>query len=143
MAAMLTGGCQCGAVRYTLLALPRDVYWCHCRMCQRAVGGPAAAFVNVAKTEIVFAGDPAYHASSAIGRRGFCAQCGTPISFDYPDAARIDISLGSLDDATGLVPHSHFGVESHLPGWIALGDLPVQRADDYPPLAERWAAAQP
>ena len=34
-----TGGCQCGAVRYALYAMPEGSV-CHCRMCQKAVGGP-------------------------------------------------------------------------------------------------------
>ena len=36
----LTGGCQCGRVRYALSVVPDDVSVCHCRMCQKAVGGP-------------------------------------------------------------------------------------------------------
>ena len=40
-----TGGCQCGAVRYALYAQPAALNLCHCRMCQKAVGGPFAAFV--------------------------------------------------------------------------------------------------
>ena len=37
---VLTGGCQCGAVRYALYAMPERAGICHCRMCQKAVGGP-------------------------------------------------------------------------------------------------------
>jgi hypothetical protein len=40
---ILTGGCQCGAIRYVLTAPPESVHLCHCRMCQKAVGGPFAA----------------------------------------------------------------------------------------------------
>ena len=38
----LTGGCPCGAVRYTLDRRPMFVHCCHCRWCQRETG---SAFV--------------------------------------------------------------------------------------------------
>ena len=37
------GGCQCGAVRYRATSLRQDAHICHCRMCQKAVGGAFAA----------------------------------------------------------------------------------------------------
>jgi len=42
----MTGGCQCGAVRYALYEVPVSTV-CHCRMCQKAVGGPFAALSKV------------------------------------------------------------------------------------------------
>lgn len=135
------GGCQCGAVRY-VTAAPRDRYWCHCRMCQRATGGVAAAFVNVAKADLRWEkGEPAYFMSSPIGRRGFCAACGTPLCFDYPDSPRMDLTAGSLDEPPEPPNMPHFGVESRVPGWIPADDLPAMRSDEYAPLAERWAKA--
>ncbi len=36
----ITGGCLCGAVRYESSEPPQRTLYCHCRMCQRAGGGP-------------------------------------------------------------------------------------------------------
>jgi hypothetical protein len=33
--AHMTGGCQCGAVRYALMSEPTHASICHCRMCQK------------------------------------------------------------------------------------------------------------
>ena len=33
-----TGGCACGAIRYTCAGAPRDMGNCHCRDCQQATG---------------------------------------------------------------------------------------------------------
>jgi hypothetical protein len=46
---VMTGGCQCGAVRYALFETP-VLTVCHCRMCQKAVGGPFAALSKVPMT---------------------------------------------------------------------------------------------
>ncbi len=45
MAETMTGGCQYGRVRYEVEIANDDAYLCHCRMCQKATGGIAAAFV--------------------------------------------------------------------------------------------------
>ena len=137
----ISGGCQCGAVRFTGRADPAKAYWCHCRMCQRAVGNVAAAFVNVGKADTSMAGPVAHYMSSPFGRRGFCAACGTPLTFDYPDSLNMDLTLGALDDPGAFRPTSHFGVESWVEGWIQHDDLPVTRADDDAPLQARWKAA--
>ena len=43
----LTGGCQCGAVRYQLHSSPTKPHLCHCRMCQKAFGSYFAALALV------------------------------------------------------------------------------------------------
>lgn len=139
-ASVVTGGCQCGAVRYAAAAIDTNGYWCHCRMCQRAVGNVAAALVNALKADVTWmTREPAYFASSPIARRGFCPACGTPLSFDYPDSPKMDLTVGSLDDPAMIRLTSHFGVETRVPGWIAPDALPAVRCDAYAPLAARWA----
>lgn len=44
----MTGGCQCGRIRYAVRPDNNDACLCHCRMCRKAAGGGAAAFVQVA-----------------------------------------------------------------------------------------------
>lgn len=143
MTTPITGGCQCGRIRYSCTDPSRDGYYCHCRMCQRAVGHVAAAFWNVTKASVTFEGaEPDHFASSPIGRRGFCAACGTPLTFDYPDSARMDLTVGSLDDPAAIALTSHFGAESRVPGWIAEDGLPATRCEEYQPLADRWAGVR-
>ena len=46
----ITGGCQCGAVRYALHAVPTNPHICHCRMCQKAFGSFFAPLARVPPT---------------------------------------------------------------------------------------------
>ena len=140
----VTGGCQCGAVRYAARLASDEAYFCHCRMCQRAVGNVAAALVNPRRADVTWTTrEPDRFASSKIAHRGFCAACGTPLTFEYDAGSeRIDLTVGSLDDPSLVRLTSHFGVESRVAHWIAPDDLPTQRCDAYAPLAARWAAVQ-
>ena len=120
-----TGGCQCGAVRYALYAEPERVHLCHCRKCQRAVGGPFAAFAPVRLADFAWTrGAPAIHRSSETATRGFCAACGTPLSFQHDGGDWIDVTIGSLDRPEAVAPECHYGVESRLPWLDALDALP-------------------
>lgn len=142
MSEALTGGCQCGAVRFSTTHAGRDAYWCHCRMCQRALGNVAAAFWNVTKDSLTWQGERTTYMSSPFGRRGFCGACGTPLTFDYPDSPKIDLTVGALDNPGAVSLTSHFGTESRVHGWTAGEGLPEMRTDDYAPLQQRWAKVQ-
>lgn len=124
----LTGGCQCGAVRYRLTAAPTLVAVCHCRMCQRAAGAPFVAFATLPAAAVAWQGEPAWFESSDIARRSFCPACGTPLAFQYlpghPEADTLDITVATLDDPTALPPTEEAGVESRLSWLDGLGTLP-------------------
>jgi hypothetical protein len=128
----MTGGCQCGAVRYALFETPESTV-CHCRMCQKAVGGPFAAFSKVQTAHFAWTrGEPASFNSSSVAERHFCAACGTPLTFHYLDGEAIEVSTGSLDNAARVPPTMNFGIEARL-GWIELlapGRLPETLTSD-------------
>lgn len=137
----LEGGCLCGRVRYCATPDHRDGYYCHCRMCQLAFGNTRAAYFNLRKAEVQWLAAPAYYASSKIARRGFCNQCGTPLSFEFLDSERMDLSIGSLDEPSAMKPTEHFGVESRIAAWHAPDGLPEKRIDDFAPIVQRWRDA--
>ncbi len=126
----ITGGCQCGAVRYALSDTPRSTV-CHCRMCQRAVGNVFAALAMVPKSAVTWTrGEPTLYASSNVAKRGFCRDCGTPLTFAFDDRDRMEVTIGSLDDPGAWPMTEHFGVESRV-GWVALNPgLPESRTQD-------------
>ncbi len=140
----LTGGCQCGAVRYALHAEPGDPHICHCRMCQKAFGSFFAPLTGVPldKFEIT-RGSVAIFMSSDQTERGFCRDCGTPLTFHYVDRTEIAVSIGSLDQPAKIRPGRQYGIESRMPWFATLASLPGQTCteDDIPALADAIAAS--
>lgn len=137
----ISGGCQCGRIRYRATIDDRDAYLCHCRMCQRATGGVSIAFKNVRKADIVWEREPERYASSPISMRGFCASCGTPLTYEAHDAEGMDLTLGSLDDPYGFRPTEHAGAESWHEAWLDTSGLPAERTDQNARLVKRWMDA--
>ena len=131
---VLSGGCQCGAVRYVARMRPVKVHYCHCRMCQRAVGNVFAALVPVRRDSVTWTGEPGAYRSSSLATRGFCMRCGTPLSFGYDASRWICLTLGSLDDPAAVQPEIHYGVESQLP-WLHVADELPREATDAEKLA--------
>lgn len=128
----LTGGCQCGAVRYVVSTKPRDATACHCRMCQKAGGAPFMVFAGVpTKYFTLSRGEPAIFASSDIAERGFCQACGTPLTYRLKNSDRISFTVCSLDEPEAISPTDQLGVESMLSWAPLLHALPTQSTQDW------------
>lgn len=141
MAEVVTGGCQCGRVRYRVALEDDGAYLCHCRMCQRATGGVSVALKSVARTAVAWeTREPDRHRSSPIAFRGFCAACGTPLTFKFADdeSDRMDLTVGSFDDPYRFRPTHHFAVESRHEAWADTRGLPETRSQDNPSTRDRW-----
>lgn len=126
----LTGGCQCGAVRYAFYAPPMRIGVCHCRMCQKAVGGPFGVFAVVGAKDFAWTrGGPSSWASSSISKRDFCSTCGTPLGIRDNSGADVEILTGTFDQPERVAPTYEVGVEGKL-GWLKdLTSLPGKTTD--------------
>jgi hypothetical protein len=120
---MAEGGCLCGAVRYRVEGPPRHPGYCHCRMCQRAVGAPVVTWGTWPAERFAWLrGEPKTFMSSAKGERLFCPSCGTSLTFvDTGDRTLVDVTLASLDDPAAFPPEGHFWTMSRV-CWLQLGD---------------------
>jgi len=123
----LTGGCQCGAVRYRIEGGVSHSHFCHCRMCQKASGGVFAALAGAYRDKVTFEGPLALFESSSVAERGFCAACGTPLTFAYKDSEWMNVTIGSLDDPEQAPLETHWGVEGMV-HWLQLGDDKPRKA---------------
>ncbi len=142
MGEMMAGGCQCGRVRYEVIVESKDAYWCHCRMCQKATGGIAAAFVQVELAKVTWLSEPDWYASSPIASRPFCSACGSPLGFFWADGnGDCDLTVGSFDDSMRFRPVAHAGCESIHEAWLDTRDLPRHYSASTSSVADRWKAA--
>lgn len=123
----ITGGCQCGAVRYRIEGGVSHNHFCHCRMCQKATGGVFAALAGAYRDKVTFEGPLALFESSSVAERGFCAACGTPLTFAYKDSEWMNVTIGSLDDPEQAPLETHWGVEGMV-HWLQLGDDKPRKA---------------
>jgi hypothetical protein len=98
------------------------VSWCHCKDCRRQTGAPAVVWAGFRAGEVSFAGAPKRRRSSEQVTRAFCAECGTPISYEHEELpGEIYIHAALFDEADRLVPDRHAYVTSKL-FWLHLED---------------------
>lgn len=127
-----SGGCQCGAIRFscddTRVASSTI---CHCRMCQKATGQYFAAFVSFEPGAVTWTrGERKLFRSSNHVSRGFCADCGTPLTYE-PDAYEgLAISAGAFDEPAVFPPTTQYGIEAELPFVATLPSLRRVRTDE-------------
>jgi hypothetical protein len=117
------GGCLCGSVRYEATGPATELCTCHCASCRRATGGLAVPWATFqAKQFTVTGGQLAEYRSSPEVRRGFCASCGTSLTYRHLGRVEeIDVALTTLDAPNVLVPESHIWVEDKL-SWETIAD---------------------
>jgi len=124
-----SGGCQCGAIRFQVRGELRDSSICHCRMCQKAFGAYYAPLVSVRGVQFSWTrGQPSHFQSSNLVRRGFCAQCGTPLTYEAPDG--VAVAAGAFDQPGRLPPSRQYGMEARLSFMGGLDSLPSTRTDE-------------
>ena len=100
-----TGGCQCGAVRYALLAPPLEVSVCHCRMCQKASGGPIMAFARVARTDCAGRAARRLRSAARAWSNAFLQRLRDAARPIISSSGRyISVTVGSLDDPEAARP---------------------------------------
>jgi len=130
-----TGGCQCGAVRFRVEGTLGDGSICHCRMCQKAFGGFFAPLVSVRGADLTWTrGEPKRFQSSNHVRRGFCAACGTPLTYEAPDG--VALAIGAFDAPEEIEPVVQWGMEGKLPYVDDLSRLPGYTTMDDPQAVE-------
>jgi hypothetical protein len=118
-----SGGCQCGAVRFRVEGALGEASVCHCRMCQKASGNFYLPLVSVRQAKLNWTrGEPKRFQSSNLVHRGFCADCGTPLTYEAPDG--VALAIAAFDEPEEIAPAVQWGIENKLPYVDTIAALP-------------------
>ncbi|MEO0462101.1 MAG: GFA family protein [Pseudomonadota bacterium] len=118
------GGCQCGAVRYSITADRLVAYACHCRECQKQSASAFGISVPVFTATLTFEGETRSWRrptdSGSFTNCHFCPSCGARLYHDGENRpGMVTIKGGTLDNAADLQPIAHIWIASK-PDWVVL-----------------------
>ncbi len=115
------GGCLCGAVRFDVTGPPKWTAWCHCHSCRKHTGAPVSAFAGFERERVrITQGEIAKFVSSPGVKRGFCASCGSTLTYEgdrWP--TEMHFHVGALDHPEAFEPDGEAFVDERLP-WVHL-----------------------
>jgi hypothetical protein len=124
----LNGQCHCGAIVYEIAGKPISSALCHCRDCTRHAGAPAVAWVMLPEAAVkVTRGQAKVYASSAHGRRHFCADCGTGLFYTNSEILPgiIDVQIATLDTPDALPPQVRIQIAERASWMESAHELPA------------------
>ncbi len=125
---MHTGSCLCGKVAFKIDGDLTPPNACHCGQCRRQSGHLWASTVTHQDNLSFTASDTlGWYCASDIAKRGFCSACGSFLFWQHNDEDTIAISVGSLNEPTGLKLAQHIFVADKGDYYDIQDDLP-QRA---------------
>lgn len=116
----LTGGCQCGALRYRVTGEPLRSALCHCTDCRKSAGAPMVGWAAFAEAAFAIEqGEATTHNSSGASLRSFCPSCGTGVYFRNAELLPgiVDIQTATLDDPDAVPPTVQIQVAERI-GWM-------------------------
>lgn len=121
------GRCLCGAVRFTASGPAKWTAYCHCESCRRHTGAPVSAYAGFESDRVLFTGQAVSHYASSPGvRRGFCATCGSTLTFEgdrWP--GEIHLHVAAFDRPEDFPPSSHAYAAERLP-WMHISEPPLE-----------------
>jgi hypothetical protein len=127
--AEITGGCLCGAVRYTTEGDLLSAGICHCRDCRKFTGSAFATLLMVPKTAFAVTGAVKTHTGTGGSGlpilRHFCPECGSSLAGEPGTRpGMVILNVGTFDDPSAVTPALEIFRDDALPFVQITGDHP-------------------
>lgn len=133
----LTGGCNCGAVRYEVAAPLLGASYCHCRRCQRRTGtaSSSSAWPRPGSFRIIGGEERLKAWTPSDGwEKWFCGDCGSAMFSRNPaNPEQVGIRMGTFDEDPGVRPRYRQFVASAAP-WEQIPDDGLTRYPERAPV---------
>ncbi len=142
-----SGGCSCGAIRYTCTAEPYISYICHCTACQKRTTSAFGISLQVPSDGVTIdKGTPKTRirtANSGNERiQHFCGDYGSSLLGTSDAMKRITvIYAGTLDDPSWVPIMANIWTDSALP-WVPMAPE-IERFANGPDFSKYYAARRP
>lgn len=122
----ISGECQCGNIRYQLLARPHSVIACHCKQCQKLSSSAFSLSAIIKRNDLQLEGKlQEWQRVADSGRKNFakfCPHCGNRIyHFDPDNPEWLKLKPSNLCSTADIVPSMHIWI-SEKQSWFSLPD---------------------
>lgn len=138
----ITGGCQCGAVRYRINAEPEFLSICGCEDCRKQTGAAFGMSLRTRKSDVeILSGELRTWSRPGVSGQPvdcvFCPTCGNRIwhaPHSAPDC--VNIKPGTLDNPDAFAPRYASKTDT-IPDWVQINGLEQSWQDYAPPNARK------
>lgn len=130
MTRQLTGGCLCGAARYTVADEFRYAYICHCSQCRRTTGSAFKPFGGIERAKLKVTQGQIRIYGDVMTHNAHCRTCASLLYSIVQEGTMAHVTYGTLDEPPSLAPQAHIFVASKAP-WDVIGDTLPQH-DEFP-----------
>lgn len=119
--AIHSGGCLCGAVRFSASGDPIGGNHCHFGMCRKDIGSGVSTCVSFPASAVSWNGTPTDYESSPGTFRGFCPKCGSSTTWrNGSDDSFVDFRLGTFDDPAPFKAKKHLWMRTALKSFAGI-----------------------
>jgi hypothetical protein len=123
---MLSGRCECRAVRYRVADEFLYAANCHCSNCRAGTGSAFKPFAGIerGKLRVVEGGELLLVWGDDTANHTRCGVCGSLLYSVVRGGAYVHVAMGSLEDNPSISPTKHIFVGSKAPWFEITDDLP-------------------